>query len=345
MHLGANPDAGSSYSENRPAEIWSTFRRIIDICEEEKTELLLIAGDLFHRQPLLRELKEVDYLFSGLTNTQVVLIAGNHDYIKKDSYYRTFSWSPNVHMILERELTAVELPKLQTTVYGLSYYSREIGEPLYEHAVPGAEQRYRILLAHGGDERHIPIQKSALEALGYDYIALGHIHKPQELITGKMAYAGAPEPIDKNDTGAHGFIKGNITKAGCRAVFVPCASREYIHMEVPVEEQTTGFALHTKMNAMIEAKGAANIYKIILTGYRSPEVQFDLANMDVHGNIIEIEDRTRPAYNFAKLLNENKDNLLGRYIESFADCGEESLEYEALCQGVAALVETKRGQA
>ena len=42
------------------------------MCEEEQTELLLIAGDLFHRQPLLRELKEVDYLFGSLTKTQVV---------------------------------------------------------------------------------------------------------------------------------------------------------------------------------------------------------------------------------------------------------------------------------
>ena len=66
-------------------------------------EMLLIAGDLFHRQPLRRELKELDYLFSKLTMTEVVIIAGNHDYLKRDSYYRTFQWPKNVHMILDRE--------------------------------------------------------------------------------------------------------------------------------------------------------------------------------------------------------------------------------------------------
>ena len=61
---------------------------------------MLIAGDLFHRQPLLRELKELRDLFGTLKATQVVLIAGNHDYLKRDSYYRTFVWGENVHMIL-----------------------------------------------------------------------------------------------------------------------------------------------------------------------------------------------------------------------------------------------------
>ena len=64
VHLGAQPDAGPLYSENRQQELWDTFEHVIRVCEEERTDLLLIAGDLFHRQPLLRELKEVDHLFS-----------------------------------------------------------------------------------------------------------------------------------------------------------------------------------------------------------------------------------------------------------------------------------------
>lgn len=81
VHLGARPDAGPLYSEGRPRELWETFEHVLEVCEEEQTDLLLIAGDLFHRQPLVRELKEADYLFSELTHTKVVLIAGNHDYI------------------------------------------------------------------------------------------------------------------------------------------------------------------------------------------------------------------------------------------------------------------------
>ena len=75
VHLGAEPEA-AGYSQNRGRELWASFENIVRICEAEKSDLLLIAGDLFHRQPLVRELKEVNYLFSELTHTKVVLMAG-----------------------------------------------------------------------------------------------------------------------------------------------------------------------------------------------------------------------------------------------------------------------------
>ena len=61
VHLGVQPDAGTAYSAERPQEVWDSFSRVIRLCEMEKVDLLLVAGDLFHRQPLFRELKEVNY--------------------------------------------------------------------------------------------------------------------------------------------------------------------------------------------------------------------------------------------------------------------------------------------
>ena len=92
----------------------------------------MIAGDMFHRQPLMRELKEVNYLFSKLSVTQVVIIIGNHDYLKKDSYYRTFVWSKNVHVLLDDKVSYVELKNIKTAVYGASYHSKEITGKPYE---------------------------------------------------------------------------------------------------------------------------------------------------------------------------------------------------------------------
>ena len=81
-HLGAIPDAGFAWSEERRSEIWESFRSVVAKADREEVDLLLIAGDLFHRQPLMRELKEVNYLFSTLKKTKVVFIIGNHDYLK-----------------------------------------------------------------------------------------------------------------------------------------------------------------------------------------------------------------------------------------------------------------------
>ena len=97
-----------------------------------------------------------------------------------------------------------------------------------------------ILLAHGGDEKHIPFRKNELLKLGYDYIALGHIHLPAELAKDRMYYAGSLEPTDKNDTGKHGYIKGEIKNGRTRTEFIPFASREYVHMEVEAGREMTG---------------------------------------------------------------------------------------------------------
>ena len=50
-----------------------------------QADCLLISGDLFHRQPLMRDLKEVNYLFTTIPNVKVILIAGNHDRIRENS--------------------------------------------------------------------------------------------------------------------------------------------------------------------------------------------------------------------------------------------------------------------
>ena len=343
IHLGAKPDAGSANSTKRKDEIWTSLEHVVNICKKENADLLLIAGDLFHRQPLLRELKELQSLFDGLEHTQVVMMAGNHDYMKKDSYYRTFPFGSHVHMMPPGRLACMEFPGIETAVYGTSYEQREMTEPLYDSANSKKRQKYEILLAHGGDDTHIPFQKARMEKLGYDYIACGHIHKPQILIPGKMAYAGALEPIDKNDTGAHGYILGTITDRGCQIQFVPCACREYVHIDIKVDRDTTGFLLKGRIKEEIENTGIRHIYKLTLKGYRAPDVLFDRDSMDVYGNIIEIRDETKPAYNFQKLKEANQDNLIGRFIESFAGCEEDSVEYQALCEGVSALMETKRG--
>lgn len=126
VHLGAVPDRGCPWSSRREEEIWETFRRVIAGIRENPVDLLFIAGDLFHRQPLLRELKEVNYLFSTIPDTRVYLMAGNHDYIKVDSFYRDFQWEKNVTFFKNEQLTCVKDEKLDVYVYGLSYEHRKL---------------------------------------------------------------------------------------------------------------------------------------------------------------------------------------------------------------------------
>ncbi|MEF9916492.1 MAG: metallophosphoesterase [Lachnospiraceae bacterium] len=343
-HLGAKPDGGRSYNDIRAEELWSSLSHVLEVCEKQKIELLLIAGDIFHRQPLRRELKELNYLFSKLSMTRVVFIAGNHDYIRPDSYYLDFQWCSNVFPLLSEKIEAIEFKDLELCVYGLSYHKREILEPIYDIWEPeGHRSKFKILLAHGGDDKHIPIKKDQLVSKKWNYVALGHLHKPQVLAANHILYSGALEPIDKNDTGNHGYILGELTEKGVQTQFIPSAKRQYIHMELEVDDHMTSGEVKEKLKASIQAKGIENLYKVHLTGFRDPDIYMDIHKMDTFGNILEIIDETNPAYDFSKLLSQNKDNLLGKYISSLISSETGSIEYQALYEGVQAILETKRG--
>ena len=124
-------------------------------------------------------------------------------------------------------------------MYGFSYDTREISEARYDGLKAQHKAEIEILLAHGGDEKHIPINAHALGRNGFAYVALGHIHKPQIVVKGMAAYAGALEPIDKNDTGRHGFIRGEMNNGETHFSFVPFAKREYLHLVLEVDKTMT----------------------------------------------------------------------------------------------------------
>ncbi|MCC2254202.1 DNA repair exonuclease [Ruminococcus sp. CLA-AA-H200] len=342
VHLGAEPEAGHLKREDRARELWDTFEEAVGLCDRESVDLLLIAGDLFHRQPLVRELKEVNYLFSRLSHTRVVLIAGNHDYIRMDSNYRTFQWADNVYPLFGKEMEYVEFPDIQTSVCGLSYHAREIRKPLYDGVRAPGVQPCEILLAHGGDDRHIPIDRDQLAQSGFDYIALGHIHKPQALIRNRAVYAGALEPVDRNDTGAHGYVYGEIKNGEAHIRWIPFAGREYVHLEIPVEKTDTGGSIGKKIEKSINESGNENIYKILLKGRRDADIEFDTGRLAGLGNIMEVLDETAPDLDLERICEENRGTLIRNYIERFAGCEEGSEEYQALCEGVEALLASRR---
>ena len=50
-------------------------------------------------------------LFASIPDTQVVLMAGNHDYLKKGSYYLSFSWAENVTGLFGETCERVDFPE------------------------------------------------------------------------------------------------------------------------------------------------------------------------------------------------------------------------------------------
>lgn len=345
VHLGAKPDAGTRWSENRKKEIWTSFEKVLQTAKNEEIDLLLIAGDLFHRQPLTKELKELDYKLAEISPIRVVIIAGNHDYIEEYSNYLNISFAKNIYMLGRNEYESLTFEDINTTLYGLSYHKREIKESLYNHLKPIDEEGIHVLLAHGGDESHIPFDKERLKWSGFDYIALGHIHKPQIIFEDLMAYSGSLEPLDRNETGRHGYIIGEITSEKKYVQFVPFNLRSYIDVSCVMEESMTNSQFMEEIRETLRDFGDHNMFRLYLSGYKQLNTELDFYSLHHEFYITEIINEILDDFDSNQLYEENKENLLGQFIKQMKHTQVQNnqmddLHMKALQYGVKAMLQT-----
>lgn len=343
IHWGMAPDSDKPWSRERARDIKETFTAIIEQTKKMDADCLLIAGDLFHRQPLQKDLKEVNYLFSTIPGVRVVIIAGNHDRLRKSSAALSFSWCSNVTFFMEEELTSVYFEDINTEITGFSYHTAEITDARLNQAAAPDDGRIHILLGHGGDLNHTPIDKAALISSNFSYIALGHIHKPEVLAERKMAFCGSPEPLDKTETGKHGIFYGEISSSSRRLTtfnFIPMAKLSYIPLVVNVTPATTNTELFLKMSQEIEKRGSENIFRFRVRGMRDPDISFDLESLSLRYKIADIFDESEPQYDFSALFAEHPSDMIGFYIRALQRADMSPVEKKALYYGVHALLLT-----
>ena len=343
VHLGAIPDGNKPWATERARELWDTFSEVIDVCNEKKADLLLIAGNLFHRQPLKRELKEVNALFEKLERTRVVLMAGDRDYLKETSAYLDFTWDESVHFFTSATPEKMYFEDLDCEIWGMSYHTPTITEPLYD-SIPQKSRKevpsdsYRILLAHGGEDDHIPFRKDRLMEKDFDYIALGHEPIAQMRDRDRMAYAGSLEPISENEPGEHGYIIGEITEEGTSFELIPISQRQYITVQVPVVRESTTQTLVDAVRKIITEQGDQNLYTLNLVGRFNPQKPIDLDELEKTGNIVRINDKTQAYYDILKIAHEHDGDLVGEYLEALHKLPPSPLTNKALYYGLSALL-------
>lgn len=339
VHLGMMPERKKGLGMMRKREIEETFQRVLLEAKQKKVDVLLISGDLYDQPPLLEDLKELNARLEALSPIKVVLIAGNHDCILESSPYERFEFANNVIFLKGKEIESVYVEELETTFWGLSYHQKEITAPLYDDLRPQG-QGYHILVAHGGDENHIPIQYEDLKWSGFDYIALGHIHKPQVLVEDFMNYPGSLEPLDYTERGEHGYFLGEITEDGQQVEFIRAAKRMYDQIYIQVDETETLYSLSKRVEQEIETRGRDNFYEIYLLGYTplSGNIQFEALEQDYF--ITQVVDKTKKNYDLERLFEENRENILGQFIDKMRN-SQDPMAKEAMEFGIEALLATK----
>ncbi len=160
------------------------FDNLVQLAVDEQVGFLLLAGDLYDGAwrdfntglffiDRMRRLKE-----AGI---RVFLISGNHDAASRIT--RTLRLPDNVVHFSSRRAETVELGDLNVAIHGQSYGKRAVTTNLAKDYPPPVEGMVNIGLLHtalagrDGHEPYAPCTATELAARGYDYWALGHVHR------------------------------------------------------------------------------------------------------------------------------------------------------------------------
>ena len=199
--------------------------QIISVAAEEKTDAVLIAGDVYQRSaPQAEAMTLFDSFVSRLAGMgqQVFVISGNHDSAQRISYFSSLIRGAGVHVTEEFDgrMQSVTLRDAdgEIVVWMMPFLrpaqvKRRLPEEkivTYQDAVeavlrqtPVDTRKRNILMCHqfitgsetcDSEERAVGgldnIDASVFDE--FDYVALGHIHKPQRVGRETMRYAGSP---------------------------------------------------------------------------------------------------------------------------------------------------------
>lgn len=317
----------------------AAFRSLLDVINERQVDLLLVAGNLFGHVPSKKELDWLDTQLMALKNTRTIMVAGSKDYMDENSPAATYMFRSNTAILPAGEMSNAYLEDINTCVTGMSYSSESCVSDILSSMKPQHQGVINILLAHGGDSNHMPIDYKKLAGAGFDYVALGYMHKSRHMIKNKMAYSGALVPWDHTENHKHGYIYGEADEMGVRIGFQTVHSVDFVNVVVPVKANYGGEAVVEFLDERLSEFGTEGIYRIELQGETMENPSPDYSQLKAKYHISEIVDRTMPEYDLTKLYTDNSSNLLGRYIESF-NKNKDSIAGKALVYGVEALIST-----
>lgn len=319
VHLGIAPDKGKAWSEAREQEIKDTFVKVIETAQEKQVDLILIAGNLFHVPPSEGMIRDVDYILSKLTKTKTVIMGGSSDYIAPDSPMANYKFSSRTICLSPDKISNVYMKDLNVCVTGFSYKEKENPDDILNHIKPAKQGAVNILLAHGGDAQHCPFNKKNLRESNFDYIALGHDRKPEIIKENAVIMAGSLEPIDYTDTGARGYVYGEIEDGVIKTEFIPVAQRSYINLLINIKPDHTPPMILDLVDRQIRNIGEQNIYRILVKGHNHNNDVFDFSSIAQKYNVYEVISEVSEEFDLNKIYEENQNNLIGKFINQLSD--------------------------
>lgn len=295
----------------RRLEQRKVFKKIIEYIKENGIKYLFISGDLYENQYVKQSTIEyINNLFEQIPETKIFISPGNHDPFIKNSYYNKFNWSKNVK-IFNSKIEKIETE--EADIYGFGFNDFYCTGCNIEDFEVRNKNKINILSIHGTidgasieEKQYNSMSKNILKSKGFDYVALGHIHKLDYNTEENqyIVYPGSTVSLGFDELGEHGMIVGDLEKGNLKLEFIPLDEEEFKIIELDISSIYSKEELIEKIN---ELKINNNEYvKIILNGNRNFEINtYDILKYILNDRIIKIKDFTKMAYNLEKLENEN----------------------------------------
>ena len=234
------------YGYDRTDEQQSMLDQMVEIAERVQPDLFLVSGDVYHTadpKPAVQKMfnKTIAELCKKCPEMTIVVTAGNHDSGTKHEIFKTPWEALNVHMVgrFDKDNQESHIIPIEGKGYVIALpftYDRFLPEDIYQQLIDLAGQLNTenlpvVFSAHTAisgvdfsghedvnDKRVGGVDVVDISAIGsgYDYLALGHIHKPQFVHTGKhnVRYCGSPMAVGFDEAYAHSVTIVDIPEHG-----------------------------------------------------------------------------------------------------------------------------------
>jgi DNA repair protein SbcD/Mre11 len=198
----------------READVATTFRLAIDRIIALAPDVIVIAGDVFHsvrpsNQAILHAFLQFGRLRHALPDTDVVLVAGNHDTPRSAETGGILQLFGQLGIeIVDREPRRISIGARGLSVLAVP----DVPGMTRPSFVPDSNARYNVLVVHGEvqgvlpatsavvDRASVEITPEELSASRWDYVALGHYHVCRE-VAPNAYYSGSIDYTSANPWG------------------------------------------------------------------------------------------------------------------------------------------------
>ncbi|EIQ1442340.1 exonuclease SbcCD subunit D [Listeria monocytogenes] len=253
----------------------STFQsleRITTVAIKEAVDFVLIAGDIYDSEDqsvraqarFSKEMKRLE-----VANIPVFMIHGNHDFIEK--HKEKLSLPSNVHVFSEQVevMSHKTATGVSVNIYGFSYNERHIRSSRVDKYKIQGNADFHIALLHGSEvsssEEHdvyAPFRVQEISKKGFDYWALGHIHKRQLLAESpSIYYPGNIQGRNRKESGEKGASIITLSEASTTIDFIGTSPIIWEEAVITLPENSEINAFYRETTKLLESyQGRSHSY-------------------------------------------------------------------------------------